>query len=198
MLRRGLTYVGAGPNLILDGTPDVLDSQHAGGTWSYLEELSEMPRYAVIAGYCVRANAGSVLDLGCGAGILRNWVLRAGAADYTGVDLSNAAIDAARRRHGTDTSFVAGDAALYQPERAYDVIVFNEMLYYFAQPDEVLRRYARFLRPQGFFIASLWDGAESENAWSKASRAVQVKDSVHISNSRGVSWRVRMCKPANP
>jgi len=51
----------------------------------------------------------SILDVGCGQGVLAPHVARLGAS-YTGVDLSPRLIGAARRRHGRHGRFVVGDA----------------------------------------------------------------------------------------
>jgi 2-polyprenyl-3-methyl-5-hydroxy-6-metoxy-1,4-benzoquinol methylase len=183
--------------LILDSAPSVLDGQHRGGTWDYLGDLSEMARYAVIAGYCARTHdASSALDLGSGKGILLDWLLRTGITRYVGVDYSAAAIEAAKPRNSASISFVEADAAQFTPAERFNIIIFNEMLYYFERPDDIIRRYAGFLEPEGKFVISLWDGPESHTAWRRASRAVTTLDHARIANARGVVWDIRMCRPA--
>jgi SAM-dependent methyltransferase len=186
-----------GNRLILDSAPSVLDGQHSGGAWDYLDDMSEMARYAVIVGYCARTHgASSALDLGSGKGILLDWLLRAGIKRYVGVDYSAAAIEAAKPRCADNVSFVAEDAARFTPGERFNVIIFNEMLYYFDRPDDILRRYAEFLEPDGNFVISLWDAPESRNAWRLASAVVTTLDHVRVANARGVAWHIRMCRPA--
>jgi SAM-dependent methyltransferase len=76
----------------------------------YLPELAE--------------RAGSVLDVGCGAGGFATiWRAFNAALRYTGVDASAALVDAARRLH-PDAQFVRADGAGPLPfaERAFDVV----------------------------------------------------------------------------
>ena len=182
---------------VLASSADLLDGEYASGRWTYLGSLPEMSRYAVISGYCAGPSSpASALDLGCGSGVLRPWLARAGCASYIGVDLSEAAARQGREAAGDDAIFVAADVAAYVPDRRFDRIIFNEVLYYFAKPGDILRRYSSFLNPGGLFVVSLWESAEGREAWSRASGAVRLVDEVRLQNGSGVAWRVRLCAPA--
>ena len=182
---------------ILVSSRSLLDDEYARGRWAYLESLQELPRYAVISAYCAhRRSAVSVLDLGCGTGVLRRWLRPELLADYVGVDLSEVAIECARREVKDVGTFVAADVATFAPSRRFDVIVFNEVLYYFADPGDILRRYASALENGGFFIISLWESPESDRAWRCAAGAVTVVDAVEVRNECKVAWRIRLCRPA--
>jgi 2-polyprenyl-3-methyl-5-hydroxy-6-metoxy-1,4-benzoquinol methylase len=174
-----------------------VDDEYARGRWDYLKSLEEMSRYAVIVGYCrYGGDVSSVLDLGCGSGVLRGWLRSLGTIDYVGVDLSNVAIDRARQEW-TDaaTDFIALDVATYVPDRKFDVIIFNEVLYYFDQPADILGRFAGFLEENGRFVISLWDSPESRLAWRRSCSSVRVVDAVQTRHSSGVSWQIRLCRP---
>jgi 2-polyprenyl-6-hydroxyphenyl methylase/3-demethylubiquinone-9 3-methyltransferase len=174
-----------------------LDDEYERGRWDYLKSLDEMSRYAVIVGYCrYGGDVSSVLDLGCGSGVLCGWLRPLGTIDYVGVDLSNVAIDAARQEW-TDgsTDFTAMDIATYVPDRKFDVIIFNEVLYYFEQPGDILARFAGFLEENGHFVISLWDAPESRLTWRRSCGSVRVVDAVQTRHSSGLSWQIRLCRP---
>ncbi|WGD54940.1 class I SAM-dependent methyltransferase [Bradyrhizobium sp. CB1650] len=175
---------------------EILDHEYARGRWDYLSRLEEMTRYAVIVGYCrCCGDVSSVLDLGCGSGVLRRW-LHPLPIDYVGVDLSDLAVETARREWAdAATRFVAMDIATYVPDRKFDLIVFNEVLYYFDQPDQILERFSSFLEQDGRFVISLWESPESHRAWRRARDSVQALDEVKLQHGSGVSWRVRLCRP---
>ena len=157
-------------NYVLPSSTEFLNDQYACGSWTYLGSVDEMPRYAVIAGYCSSyAAARSVLDLGCGEGTLARWLLRNDLDRYVGVDKSEVAIDNARSEFGNTGEFIASDIAEYVPSEKFDTIIFNEVLYYFEKPSEILRYYSQFLARDGYFIISLWDSSESELAWRRRS-----------------------------
>jgi 2-polyprenyl-3-methyl-5-hydroxy-6-metoxy-1,4-benzoquinol methylase len=185
---------------IIRASPRVVDDEYLRGRWEYLNHLEEMARYAVIAGYCrYRGDVSSVLDLGCGSGLLRRWLRPLEAIDYVGVDLSNVAIETARNEWTDEsTKFVAMDVATFVPDRKFDVIVLNEVLYYFEQPDRILRRVAAFLEQNGKFVISLWGSQESRQAWRRSRASVHVIDEVQVRHQSGVSWEIRLCRPRVP
>ena len=87
------------------------------GTLDYYGGLDELARYSVIVGYigwfattCHRPP--SVLDIGCGVGLLRSRLESVPFSDYVGVDLSDAAIHAATARAHTRSRFVVGGLLL--------------------------------------------------------------------------------------
>jgi SAM-dependent methyltransferase len=175
----------------------VVEDEYACGRWDYLKSLEEMSRYAVIAGYCLHGgDVSSVLDLGCGSGLLRRWLRSVGRIEYVGVDRSKTAIDAAKKEW-TDglTDFVAMDIATYVPDRKFDVIIFNEVLYYLDQPGDILGRFGDFLKENGRFVISLWDDPESQQAWRRSRGRVRVVDAVQTRHSSGLSWQIRLCRP---
>jgi SAM-dependent methyltransferase len=186
-----------GSRHIVRASAPVVDDEYARGRWDYLKSLEEMSRYAVIAGYCEHgSDVSSVLDLGCGSGVLRHWLSPSGRIEYVGVDLSKVAIDTAKQEW-TDgpTDFIAMDIATYTPDRKFDIIIFNEVLYYFDQPGEILGRFEGFLNENGRFIISLWDGPESRLAWQRSRDSVRIVDAVQTRHSSGVSWQIRLCRP---
>lgn len=203
-LPEGVRYLAEGA-LMKQGRPRhvqrslmQLDGEFARGRWDYLDQLQEMTRYAVIVGYCKYGRkVSSVLDLGCGAGVLRRHLDPLGAiCDYEGVDLSTVAIEKASREWtDASTRFVARDVATYVPSHKFDVIVFNEILYYFEQPNELLTYFASFLEENGRFVISLWNSEDSRVAWQRARRSVDVIDDVEVRHGSGVSWRIRLCRP---
>lgn len=125
------------------------------GDWRHLDAPLDHPRYAFIAGllqqYCV---GGSLLDVGCGPALLRNWLPT--EVRYTGIDLSAEAVQIARARDASlkihHTSAERYDA---HGDR-FDCIVFNEVLYYVTDPIRLLRRYASMLKPGGVMLCSVY------------------------------------------
>jgi SAM-dependent methyltransferase len=138
----------------------VWEHQYLAGSWGFLHDLPELPRYSIVAGY-VRylGNRGVVLDVGCGEGLLA-LRLKGGYYEYVGVDLSSQAVERARRRLGaSDTRFLQMDAANGPPPGRFDIIVFNESLYFFRDPLTVFNRYTAALAPDGFIIVSMFLGS---------------------------------------
>jgi 2-polyprenyl-3-methyl-5-hydroxy-6-metoxy-1,4-benzoquinol methylase len=149
--------------------------------------LDELGHYSVLAGYAKALKAGgSVLDVGCGDGILRTH-LHEPFSKYVGVDFPQA-IDRAAARGDARTSFVASDMRAFTTADRFDVIVFNESLYYVEDAIAALDRYSRFLAPGGVFLVSMHRKPKSERIWDDIAGRFQMIDRVTIGNRAGVEW----------
>ncbi len=171
------------------------DAQYERGDWAFLENLAELAHHSVIAGYCAHVAARSVLDIGCGAGMLTPRLRHPELQSYVGIDFSAAAIGQAVAA-APSASFEVADAVTYQPARRFDVIVCNEVLYYLDDPLAVVRRYLDYLEPRGHFIVSVHDRSSQNGVWTEIGKALAVRDSVTLTNGDGVSWRVKLMQPA--
>ena len=170
------------------------DSEYASGAWQRLRSGQELPRYSVIAGYYRHLKpAGSVLDIGCGEGLLAQWLARE-CPRYVGVDLSAEAIALARARNLPFAEFMIEDAENFRPGARFDVIIFNECLYYLDRPAELAMRLAGALLPSGVIIVSLCEGVASRQIWRMLRHAFREQANVEIRNRSG-TWRVAALQP---
>lgn len=173
------------------------DAEYAGGHWDYLRNTSEIARYGIITGYCHSySSGGSLLDHGCGQGILHDHLDPNNFDGYVGVDLSRDAISKASHRPiSVPSRFSVGDVETYEPEQVFDVIVFNEMLYYLSDPAAVVQRYRSFLSPSGVFVISMFDMLKSRKVWQALDRNHRLMESSRAVNQGGHSWTVRVYRP---
>lgn len=100
-----------------------------------------------------------LLDIGCGGGFLtEGLVKRRAQTSAVGLDLSHAAITAARA-HATATrlpiDYLAGDGSEVPfPGDSFDVVVCSEVLEHVDDPAAVVRDVGRVLAPGGLFLFS--------------------------------------------
>ncbi|BCW88469.1 Trans-aconitate 2-methyltransferase [Alphaproteobacteria bacterium SO-S41] len=171
------------------------DKEHIEGGWDRLADLDELAHHAVVAGYASRlARGGHFLDIGCGAGVTEQ-LLRPWYAGYHGVDFSDNAIEKARIGAPESATFSAGDARTFVPARQYDLIIMCEVLEYFPDIEEQMRRYAAYLAPGGAFILSMWASRRSHPSWAAVERVLKVRDTTLMWNGRGVGWAVKALTP---
>jgi len=103
-----------------------------------------------------------VLDLGCGAGFLANYLAARGHL-VTGVDTTEENLAVARAHAPTTpispdavvgtAAYRLGDAcALPYPDASFDVVCAMDLIEHVARPDELVAEAARVLRPGGMFF----------------------------------------------
>jgi methionine biosynthesis protein MetW len=96
----------------------------------------------------------AVLDAGCGDGSnYGDWLARR-AGDYTGVDVSDRAVEAARGR-GLSVHLVTDLTALGFPDAQFDVCVVVEVLEHLVFPNLAAKELLRVLKPGGILIATV-------------------------------------------
>ena len=134
-----------------------------------------------------------MLDLGCGEGTLLEQLPLAGGVTYVGVDLAQVAIDVAvtKIRDESRERFVCADLCTFETPAgsAFDVIVFNEVLYYFADPVSLVQRYRASLATGGLVIVSVFH--ENERCWKAINQSLAsecLQTTVVHELSSGKSW----------
>jgi 2-polyprenyl-3-methyl-5-hydroxy-6-metoxy-1,4-benzoquinol methylase len=114
--------------------------------------------------------ARTLLDVGCARGELARYL---DMDVYTGIDISDYAIEEANKyyacreeQRGKRITFYCSDMCEYVPAQneLYDLIVFNEILYYLEIEEalEQVRRYTKYLTPDGMLIVSLKKDPKAE------------------------------------
>jgi SAM-dependent methyltransferase len=162
------------------------DRQYRTGHWDFLSRLDNLGGLLTVFGYCQYLSPDTILDVGCGEGLLANKLKVLPYRQFVGVDISSAAIANAQRLLGdARTAFVAADAHDFVPETAFDVIIFNQCLYYMSDPVGMIRRYAKFLKPSGRIIVSLCDAGRSRAVWSLILDHLDVEDEITVIQSSG-------------
>ena len=187
---RLLVERGRRPDSLLQSA-QTWEAQYAAGRWDFLAELSELARFSVLAGYiCHLKPGGTVLDTGCGQGVLLRRLPRSCYSRYVGIDVSGSAIAVAQEQGNERSTFLAADCEEYSPAEHFDVIVFNEVLCCLRDPLRTVERYARSLNPGGLLLVSMCTAARgSATILWRLKRAYATVDEVRVVHSgRKVSW----------
>jgi len=173
------------------------DEQYASGFGHQLKLPEEHEHNQTLVDFMISANKNkTILDVGCGEGLLLDYVDRWGYQKYVGVDFSEVALRNASKRADSKTSFVSGLAETFVPDGQFDSIIFNECLYCFADPLKVIRRYERYLTPDGVMLVSLFTKTERIKLLAaEISKGFTVMRKASVTNGTG-TWECSMLERA--
>jgi 2-polyprenyl-3-methyl-5-hydroxy-6-metoxy-1,4-benzoquinol methylase len=137
------------------------NTEFANGRWDYIDST---PSDCVYSFLTIYLRGGSLLDLGCGSGNTGAELEAKSYSTYTGVDISDVAIEkakerSARARRAGRNRYVQADIIKYVPATNHDVILFRESLFYvpLARTRIMLYRCRKYLKPGGVIIVRMCD-----------------------------------------
>lgn len=135
------------------------DQEFASDHWDFIDDTASDCVYPVLARY---TKGGNVLDLGCGPGNTANEMAESSYASYVGVDISDVALEKARKRTERDgrtakNSFVCSDFLSFQTAQTFDVILFRESMYHVPlnKVRPILTHFSNQLKPGGVFVVRM-------------------------------------------
>lgn len=145
-----LSYREQLPNKKQEPPPDMADM--VAGTSSLLEALA-VPKIAAVI---KKRKAESVLDVGCGyGGYLKRLAHTFPWTQFDGIEVDHDVCISARENNlNENVTIIEGDFFHFQGKRAYDVLMFNNILYYFSPETrvEMFKRAAEQLATDGVLI----------------------------------------------
>jgi len=181
------------------------DNELAGSKSFYLDGTPYVAVRASVVGSLIRhgaPDARSLLDVGCGGGGLLRVFSNDGLEQYVGVDISEYAVKKAQETLRKDvglpsTRFYASDLCAFSPDdgQHFDVIVFNEVLYYLDVDEAVgqVERYSKWLQPNGILCISMKDDPKCHAIYRGISRGFEHVNSILFQTSRphhGIKYRI--------
>ena len=113
-------------------------------------------------------------------------------ASYLGIDISEEAIAQANALNLNKASFAVGDLEEWDTPLRFDLIVFNESLYYTRDPRETLLRFNNFLKPAGAFIVSMCEYGHNAATWARLDEAVRWLHGIDVRNCNEQRWEIRV------
>lgn len=189
-------------------TAQVWDTAYQSGQLDYFKSLSERSRYSVIVGYLDHlfqsegySSNANILDVGCGAGILFERARYINFGLWTGVDLSNEAIEQARQLANdcseTRATFISedmlSDSAKWS-QQSYGVIVVNEVLNMCDDPAQLIGKLTARLDENGVILISAWRHRGDRALWKLILDDLSIIDCVDLKSSTSMlaprGWRV--------
>jgi ubiquinone/menaquinone biosynthesis C-methylase UbiE len=116
---------------------------------AYYERPATIALLGSVTGCCV-------LDIGCGAGPLTNWLVDHGAI-VTAMDVSSEMLRLAKQRVGDRAAFILADAAeplSFASDGSFDLVVASLVLHYIEDWQPILQEFRRILKAKGAIVFS--------------------------------------------
>lgn len=166
------------------------EKQYVGGEWDRLDSLKEASRYAIMGLYCNWFHKQpNVLDVGCGTGVIVNYLK---FKNFLGIDISEDAIQKANKKE--NCAFLATNAEEFRTDKKFDVIIFNEVIYYF-DAIKIMKKYEEFLNPDGIFLISIWENPRTKLVWDLIEFEYDCKDYIQLTHKDADNkWHVGIFK----
>lgn len=113
-----------------------------------------------------------ILDIGCGAGFLSNFLAKHGYS-VSGIDLSSESLKIAERYDSTQTiNYQVGDATqLPFLSESFDAICAMDFLEHVEKPEKVISEISRVLKPKGLFFFHTFN--RNTLSWLLAIKAIE-------------------------
>jgi SAM-dependent methyltransferase len=157
------------------------------GKWDYIEK--EEVRYKNIYKLISESNSNpNLLDLGCAFGTLLKHFKNEEYASYVGIDLSSNVISKAKKRNYPKSEFLSCNIQNFIPDNKFDVIIFNEVIYYLDDPLKELKRYSDFLTENGCFIISIY--GIREDLINLFKEKFKLENQVIVTNDKKLTWGI--------
>lgn len=178
---------------ILRLSRDRWNYQYARGQWEGLKAEEDRFR-AVIRMIGQLGNRPHILEIGCGDAVLLRKMPPDSFASFTGADISDVAIASARKLEREGVRFMTADMKTFHPPGTYDLIIFNESLYYTQQTVALLQRYEPFLNKGGSFIVTAVRNKYTRDFWPPLERACRTGLTDEVTNGEHL-WRICQLLP---
>jgi hypothetical protein len=167
------------------------DAEYANGDWRRLDTPRELGHYALIAAYVEQlTTTPRILDVGCGHGRLYRLLRERGLGSYLGIDISERAIEEARTLAMDGATFAVADFEADPPDGLFDVVIFNESIYYAAEPARVFARYLDLLDEGGIAIVSIRHRLRNRRLRAAIHRVRRPVHSSTVVNEARERWHV--------
>jgi 2-polyprenyl-3-methyl-5-hydroxy-6-metoxy-1,4-benzoquinol methylase len=182
------------------------EDEYESGLWNRLHGSQEFARYTLVSGYIQRSRRQvSLLDIGCGEGVILKHLNLDLVGEYTGIDIAQTALDKIAPKRGQDR-YICSSLENYLPDAKWDVVLFNEVLYYTSDPVAQLKKFESSLKKNGCYVISMYRKNNPLAYNNCCIRAVRrhirlagylIEDAVELAkNDRSAAWQIFVVRPS--
>jgi trans-aconitate methyltransferase len=93
---------------------------------------------------------------------------------------------------------VVADFEGWAIQTPFNIIIFNESLYYARDPEGVLLRYSKYLTEDGVIVVSIRQKWKNRSVWRSIERSFEARHRCCVTNVHRETWDVRVLTPRVP
>jgi trans-aconitate methyltransferase len=159
-----------------------------------LEADDQDARYGALTALMERYDQGrGILDLGCGGGLLEQKYQRLSKSPMLGVDYSQEAVKQAIAKGLPNCQFLCSDYRKCEVHGPFDMVIFNESLYYIDDVGGTLHGLLPALASNGVMIVSMYESFPNRRIWKSLLRQCRTLRSVLVSDAtHEKQWQIRV------
>jgi trans-aconitate methyltransferase len=158
-----------------------------------LRGKKEDGRYGTLLQILRRYDTGTLLDMGCGDGLLWRDYRPLSNSSLIGIDYSPTAVAKANTLNIPHCRFECGDYRSFRPGQPIAAVVFNESLYYIDDFLNAVRKSNEWLGENGVVIISMFDTLVTKRIWRKLLQECTPVQGVTVwDHESGCKWTVRV------
>lgn len=129
----------------------------------------------------------SVLDVGCGTGVLYEYLVKAGAVNITCIDLSPKMIDIAKEKF-PQGNFLCEDILLWNTNQKFDTIIMYNVYPHLSNREQLVKKIHSLLNTGGTFIVAHGSSRQEINSHHSA-HAMEVSRKLLKAQEEAEIWR---------
>lgn len=150
-------------------------------------------RYGTLLQILRRYDKGTLLDMGCGDGLLWRDYRPLSNSPLIGVDYSATAVAKANALDIPHCRFECGDYRSFRPGQPIAAVVFNESLYYIEDFLNAVRKSHEWLGESGVVVISMFDTLVTKRIWRKLLQEYTPVQGVTVwDHESRRSWTIRV------
>lgn len=154
---------------------------------NFLNSQTEIQKNEILSEFIIKKSnnkQGDILDLGCGNGFLSKQLI---FKKYTGVDISSIAIKS-NKQIIKNVNFYCMPLEKFKNKYKYDIIIFNEILYY-VNYKQTIHKFLKYLKRNGIIVISTYKHPETLKSWRYAKSRLNCIEESKIELNKKI-WKI--------
>lgn len=144
----------------------------------------------IITKFTKYINEKSVLDIGCGTGVLTKDLINAGAKSITGIDISNKMIEIAKNKflNNSNVQFFCKDITEWTTTEKFDIAIIYNAYPHLEKNSYLVNKIYSLLKNKGRCIIAHGTSKEEINSHHKA-HALKVSSKLMTAENESLLWK---------